>query len=901
MNSKMRKCNLSTRVLVLSLLVAVVAPMQAQRVFSGAAEVEQSLHKLNELGTVLMIAAHPDDERTSVLAYFARGRHMRTAYLSLTRGEGGQNLIGSEQGAQLGLIRTHELLDARKIDGAEQFFTRAIDFGFTKTASETMEKWGRERILGDVVWVIRKYRPDVVMLVFTGTTRDGHGQHQTSAILGKDAFAAAGDPNRFPEQLKYVQVWSPKRLLHPTGGFGPGGPPPAATQTGGRGGRGGAGGGNAPAEPQLPKAGAVDTGAFNPILGYSYEELATISRSMHHSQGMGSMRRPGPAISGFELVGGAPATNDPFDGIDTTWNRLPGGAAVAPILTEAVRTFDPAHPERVIPLLAKARPLIAAINDPLAKIKLAELDETIALCAGLYVEAQPRQAEVSPGSQLAVTTTVLNRSRVDTTFESARMEGMWNDALLNPPKKLGYNENVTVEFTRPVPANQPYSQPYWLVKPPAGNVYTIDNQEEIGLPDSPPVQQVRVRLTVAGAPIELVRPVVFRYAPRAEGERERPLVVAPAVAVILPDDFAIFPSGAPRKIQVAVKSNIARAAGELRLEPPAGWKVEPRSRPFNITVMGEQQEMSFEVTPPANETVASLRAIATIGGREISSGMQTIAYPHIPTQVLFPPSTLQLVRSNIQVTVHKVGYIMGAGDEMPDALRQLGLDVTLLSKSDVETGDLSKYEAIVAGVRSYETRADLRANHPRLMEYVKNGGTYIVQYQTAAGLDPNANNGGTAGGRGGTTPAGTGAPGVTAVPGGRGPAGGGRGGNTPVAIGPYPIYVPGGNRYRITVEESPITFPHRDSRLLQTPNRITEKDFEGWVQERGLYFATEWDPKYETVLSSNDPGEEPISGGELWTRYGKGVYIFTAYSWFRQLPAGVPGAYRQFANLLSAR
>src|ERR1051326_6986024 len=402
----MPNCNLRASARFLPLILAAfvpLVPLRAQRSFSGAADIEQSLHRVNELGTVLMIAAHPDDERTSLLAYFARGRYMRTAYLSLTRGEGGQNLIGSEQGAQLGIIRTHELLDARQIDGAEQFFTRAIDFGFSKTASETLEKWGRERILSDIVWVIRRYRPDVVILCFSGTPRDGHGHHQTSAILGKEAFEAAGDPQRFPEQLKYVQPWRPQRLLHPIGGFGfgPGGrggrgsqdeanpstsgsPGGGASPGGsagagglGRGGRGGRGAqGQPPADqgPPLPKAGQVDTGAYNPILGYSYEEIAALSRSMHHSQGTGAIRRPGAAISEFELVGGSPAVKDPFDGIDTTWNRLPGGSAVASILAEAIQSFEPSHPEKIVPLLAKARPAIAALLDPLAKIKLAELD-----------------------------------------------------------------------------------------------------------------------------------------------------------------------------------------------------------------------------------------------------------------------------------------------------------------------------------------------------------------------------------------------------------------------------------------------------------------------------------------------------------------------------------------------
>jgi LmbE family N-acetylglucosaminyl deacetylase len=833
--------NLLARSLPVAFLLAALAPLPAQRSFPGAIEIEQSLHKLNELGSVLMIAAHPDDERTGVLAYFARGRHMRTAYLSVTRGEGGQNLIGSEQGAQLGIIRTQELLAARQIDGAEQFFTRAIDFGFSKTAAETLEKWGHDRILSDMVWVIRRYRPDVVFLVFSGTPRDGHGQHQVSAILGKEAYQAAGDPARFPEQLKYVQSWHARRLIH--SGW--------ELQGAGQGGRGGRGG-----QPPPPGVPQIDTGTFNPILGYSYEELATMSRSMHHSQGTGAMRRPGPAPAGFSVIEGDPAAADLFDGIDTTWNRLPGGAAVAPILDQAVREFEPEHPEKTIPRLAQARSLIAAIADPLAKIKLAELDETIAQCAGLWVEAQARSAEVTPGSQLGVTATVLNRSTAEVTLEGARVEGIWNEALPDGPRKLAYNQSATVEFSRQVPPSQPYSQPYWLIAPPSGDVYTVDDQTLIGLADTPPVVQVRLRLTVGGAPVELVRPVRYRYASRAEGERVRPLVVVPAVAVNLPDDVAVFPTEAPRKVAVAVKANVANAAGELHLDVPAGWKAEPRSQPFMVAAAGEQQEIAFEVQPPSGETTATLRVVATVGGREIASGMQVISYPHFPAQTLFPPSGVKLVRANIRVAARKIGYIMGAGDEMPGALRQLGLDVTLLSQPDLEQGDLSRFDAIVAGVRAYNVRADVRANQARLLEYVRNGGTYVVQYNT---------------------------------------------GEDSLNMGPYRFAVPPGTRYRVTVEEAPVTFPHADSPLLQTPNHISVKDFEGWVQERGLYFATEWDKRYETVLSSHDPDEPAMEGGELWTRYGKGVYIFTSYAWFRQLPAGVPGAYRLFANLLSAK
>jgi LmbE family N-acetylglucosaminyl deacetylase len=824
-------------VLSLALCLAVLSPLAAQQQpFSGTPDLLESVDRLNQLGTVLMIAAHPDDERTGLLAYFARGRHMRTAYLSLTRGEGGQNLIGSEQGAALGVIRTQELLAARQIDGAQQFFTRAIDFGFSKTAAESMQKWGHDRILGDIVWVIRSYRPDVIVTVFTGTPADGHGHHQVSAILAKEAFAAAADPARFPEQLDRVKPWQATRIVHALWNFGPQGP--RAPQLG------------------LPPAGQVETGDFNPVLGYSYEELAVLSRSMHHSQGTGAMRRPGALTSPFGLLAGQPAPADLFDGVDTTWNRLPGGAPVAPILADAIKSFAPEHPERIVPLLVKARPLVASIDDPLAREKLAELDETIARCSGIWIEAQAHDPEAVAGRPLAITTTVIRRSPQPVDLASAHIEGIWDQDLSVKPAPLEFNHPTQTEFSRDVPLTQPYSQPYWLIQPPAGDVYTVEDRRLVGRPDTPPVARVRVKLLVAGATIELVRPVAYRYASRAEGERTRPLVVVPPVAVNLPESVALFPSPAPRAIHVVVEARVNQAAGDLRLDAPPGWKVEPPSRHFDIAARSEARDLSFTVTPPAAEATASLRAVATVDGREISHGIESISYPHFPVQTLFPPAQIRLVRADVKVSAHNIGYIMGAGDEMPESLRQLGLDVTLLTPTDLEQGDLARFDAIVSGVRAYNVRADLRANHQRLLDYVSAGGTYVVQYNT---------------------------------------------GDLSLPLGPFPMTVPPGSRYRVTVEEAPVGFPHPDSPLLHAPNVIAPSDFDNWVQERGLYFASDWDKRYQTVLASQDPGESAMEGGELWTRYGKGVYIFTAWSWFRQLPAGIPGAYRLFANLLSAK
>ena len=871
---------------IVPLLVCLLAGAKLRAQPASTGDIELALRKLDELGTVLMIGAHPDDERTNVLAYFARGRNMRAAYLSVTRGEGGQNLIGAEQGDALGVIRTQELLAARRIDGAEQFFTRAIDFGFSKTPVETIAKWGHDGVLSDMVWVIRRYRPDAVILCFSGTLADGHGHHQASAILGKEAFEAAGDPARFTEQLKFVKPWKASKLVT-AGGFGGGGGRGGqnAAAAGGRGGgRGGLGRSGTPvvpgaaatpaAPPPMPPVAPpaqISTAGFSPFLGYSFDQLATISRSQHRSQGFGNAgnggggggrgpgQNPAPGAAGAPAAPPAPVTPPPppakdlFDEIDHSWNRLPGGAAVNTLLSQAIQEFEPAHPEKIIPLLAKTRPAILGLDDPLAKIKLGELDELIAKCAGIWAEALASQAESTPGSKVRVAVNIYARLPVEMSVTSVRPEGKWNGPVVTkfePRQGGGVTANIDLE----IPANQPYSQPYWLEKPAVAGRYTVDDQMLAGLPDTP-VEQLRIQATVAGTPIELVRRIENHSTDRAEAERIRPITVVPPVSVNLSSAVAIFPSKSMRRLQAVVRAEIANAEGELRVEAPAGWNVAPRSLPFKMSAAGEERELSFNVTPPVSEGTATLRFTAVSGGRQIAVGMDTISYPHIPVQVLFPRAEVKLVRADVHVDAHNIGYIMGAGDEVPDALRQLGLEVTMLNETDLGKGDLARFDAIVAGVRAYNVRADLRANQSRLMAYVNNGGTYVVQYMSAGAQN----------------------------------------------IGPYKINIAPGNGYRVTVEEAPVTFPHPDSRLLQSPNHITARDFEGWVQERGLLYPTAWDPRYETVLASGDPGEKLLEGGELWTHYGKGVYIFSSYVWFRQLPAGVPGAYRLFANMLSAR
>jgi len=824
---------------------SIVRPVHGQRNLSGTAEIELALRKLNTLGSVLMIAAHPDDENTALLAYYARGRSMRTGYLSLTRGEGGQNLIGPEQGDLLGVIRTQELLAARRIDGAEQFFTRAIDFGYSKTADEALAKWGREKILSDIVWVIRKFRPDVVILRFSGTSRDGHGQHQASAILGKEAFLAAADKTRFPDQLRYVQPWQAKRLMWNVFSFTPEQEKEARA---------------------MPHLVELDTGEFNPILGKSYNEIAGISRSQHRSQGMGAPERRGQSKNFLATVAGEPADHDAFDGVNTTWARVPGGEAAGKILAEAERTFVPEEPEKTVPLLLKARPLIAAMDDLWARRKLEELDEALALCSGLWLDAAADHWALVPGRPVEMELTALNRSRSPVEFLGYSVltpEGTFRaGANHHAPHPLAYNQPVTESFSWTAPADCPYSQPYWLRKPHKGDTYDIEDQQLIGLADTPPLLTAQFLLSFGGTSVAIKRPVQYRYVDPTEGEHTRAVVVVPALAVNLPERVEFFPSETPRKVEIQVKANDTQMKGNVRLELPEDWRGEPVAQPFQLPDAGGEQTLGFSITPH-DGTQAELHAVAKVDGQDISTGMTVISYPHIPPQVLFPTAAVKLVRADVKLTAHKIGYVMGAGDQLPDALRQLGCEVTLLSERDLAEGDFRGFDAIVTGVRAYNVRADLRANQDRLLQYVHDGGTLIVQYNIAEG----------------------------------GPFGGRKTGQL-AHIGPYPLEI---GRARVSVEEAPVKFLEPDHPVLMTPNHISERDFEGWIQERGLYFASQWDSHYHALLETHDPGDKPQEGCLLVARYGQGVYIFSALSWFRELPAGVPGAYRIFANLLSAR
>jgi len=468
-----------------------------------------------------------------------------------------------------------------------------------------------------------------------------------------------------------------------------------------------------------------------------------------------------------------------------------------------------------------------------------------------------------PGGSFRVTRTILNRATV---------------AMQADGKNLPHNAPVTLADPIRIGPGEPYTQPYWLREPKQGDTYTVSDQLLIGLAENPPLLESKFHVHIDGQEIEYTRPVVYRYTDRVLGELVRPVIVMPPVTVDVPNRAVMFPDASARQVEVDLKAEVGAASGELRVEAPAGWAVEPPARSFELGAAGQEVVVPFRVTPPKQDARGSLKAVATVGGREITVGMQTIDYPHIPPQTLFTGAATGCVRAGIRLLAKNIGYVMGAGDEVPDSLRQMGATVTLLSAEDLARAGLGRYDAIVTGVRAYNTRRDLRANQQRLLEYIRNGGTVVVQYNTAEGGGPGGGPGG--GGRGGGAP------------------GGGPGGSGGLAnLGPYPLTI---GRDRVTVEDAPIKLVDPESPLLHKPNEITERDFEGWIQERGLYFASKWDLAYQELFETHDPDEKPLLGSTLYTRYGKGAYVFTGFSFFRELPAGVPGAYRLFANFLSA-
>ncbi len=817
------------------------ARAQVVRPVTGLGALEQRIEKLRVVGSLLMIAAHPDDENNRSLAYYAQGRKLRTGYLSLTRGEGGQNLLGSEKGALLGVIRTQELLMARRVDGAEQYFSRAIDFGFSKTAEESMSKWGREETLSDIVWVIRKFRPDVIMLSFSGTPRDGHGHHQASAMLAKEAFHAAADPKRFPEQLDAVQPWQAKRVVWNTF-FGR-------------------------ARDVYPnsKEVQIDTGEYNSALGVSYAELGGWSRTQHRSQGQGWGELKGTAPVSMVVVDGAPLENDFLDGIDVSWGRLPGGAAVDAALQEALHLLTWTDAEAAVPALLKARGLIAAIDDPEARLKLKEIDETIAQAMGLWLDVSVNREEAAPGIEVVLDLAAVNRTKIPVSIVSAQLESqpgtMPGLPTFQAPGELPFNQAKTAQARYRIPDSEQPTQPYWLRYPATGSRYDVRDRRLLGLAENPPLLVCHFRVLVGGQTLELVRPVAHRFSDRMRGEMTQPFVIVPRISLEMPSDrpgLSRFENHA--RLKSALHRTRARREAAWNCRRPRAGRWSPAHSVWTrCQAPGSARASVLRSRHQANGRAARYGQSPLPPRAQSGEGIVRLTYEHIPQQTIQSPAETQVVRADVQIAAKRIGYVMGAGDEVPDILRQLGCEVALLDASDLARGDLSQFDAIVTGVRALNLRDDLHASHQRLWDYAQQGGTVVVQYNVLEGFG---------------TPA-------SQLP----------------DAGPYPITI---SRSRVTVEESPVEILSANDPLLNFPNKIVQSDFDGWVQERGLYFPSEWDAKYKTVIATNDPGEKSLPGGILYCNYGRGAYVYTSYSWFRQLPAGVPGALRIFANLVSA-
>ena len=831
--------HLFPRHLLLTLGLLALPGLQAQAPVRDAADLQKQLDRLQTVGSVLYVAAHPDDENTAVLAALVKGRHLRTAYLSLTRGGGGQDLIGPELGDGLAAIRTQELRAARRIDGAEQFFTSAVDFGFSKTAEESLRLWHHDRVLADVVHIIRRFRPDVILTRFPPDTRAGHGHHTASALLAIEAFTVAADPARFPEQVQAgLRPWQAKRLLWNLFRFGEDAPKPT---TGLR----------------------LDVGAYDPLLGRSYGELAAESRSQHRSQGFGGLAQRGQWEEAFELLAGAPATTDLFEGIDLTWARFPGTAELAKQLREARQAFRPDRPTASLPALLRALQALHALPtvvqaEPLIQAKAAELAEVLRSASGLWVEALADRQRVAPGDRLTVNAALLARGGAPLALEALSLEavtpqGVRELARRGDRQPLPDNTARKESFTFTLPLDTPLGQPAWLDGPGA-EAWTI-------LPEAPAPVRLRARLTLPEGAFEVTVPVQFRFRDPVLGERTQPLAVVLPVLVNLAEAVQVFAADGARELRLKVLAGGLGASGRVRLRVPAGWTVAPGEQSFTLARAGEEKELTFRLSPPAGSASGELHAeVDTGSGFGPARGLLKLDHPHIPLQTLLPLAQARLERFDLRRAGQRIGYVMGAGDEIPHALRRLGYQVDLLSDEALAQENLQGYDAIVLGIRAFNTRPALQTLKERLHAYVAAGGTELVLYTVNMGF-----------------------PGINAA-------------MVTDTIGPYPFKV---GRKRVTVETVPARFLQPGHALFHYPNELTARDFDGWIQERSLYHAEGWDARYVALLGMADPGEAEDGGALLVAEHGKGRYIYTGLSFFRQLPDGVPGATRLFANLLA--
>ncbi len=829
---------------------------------TGAA-ILQELREFRTFGTVLMVAAHPDDENRALLAFLSKSRDFRTGYLSINRGDGGQNEIGPEFDAKLGVIRTQELLAGRRLDGARQFFTRAIDFGYSKSLDETLRIWDHQAVLGDVVRVIRTFRPDVIVTVFSPVPGNTHGHHTASAYLAREAFKLAGDPKAYPEQLaEGLTPWQPVRIV----------------QNGGNG---------------L----TISGGNTDPATGETVQAIANRTSAQHKTQGFGGGGgggRGGGAggnnfSAGFNLLDGTPGTGL-MDGVDTTWARIPnGGAEIAKLADELIANFKPDAPDASVLAILALRAKLTALRtatrtrpeDPVLLEKYTLFDRILQHCLGLVLETTTSTAEITHNEQISIHYRATVHTAVLVSWLRFAAErpippvGVYNDSdrvmrfgsgSSFPMMSSGSNrtlaeghpsEGQITENVEMLSPNHPLTQPYWLREEPTAGIFRVSAADAklIGQPENRPLFELQYSFSVGGQNLILFDEV---RASDGSGRPSRSVAMISPVALKFGSGVALFTPGAKKTVEVEISSARANATGTLRLESPAGWAVTPAGQPFKLAQAGEKTKVAFTVTAPASAASGSFLAVAEMSdGTRYSNGREEIRYDHIPPQLLQSPARLKVVATDFAVRGKNVGYLPGAGDATAEALAQLGYNVTTLTGADLTPEKLRDLDAVVIGVRAFNERTDFAANLPGLLAYAEAGGTVIAQYNRPNGL------------------------------------------NTP-QLGPYPLSIAGqAPPLRVTDENAPVTFLLPDHPALNVPNKITPADFAGWVQERGAYFASTWDERYAAPLAMSDPGETQPNSSLLIAKHGQGYYVYTSLAFFRQLPAGVPGAYRLFANLVS--
>ena len=814
---------------ILCLFISIAGSAQYQ---PASSEIKLKLRKLNFLGSVLYVAAHPDDENTRAIAYLANDRMAATAYLSMTRGDGGQNLIGPEIRDLLGLIRTQELLAARRIDGGQQFFTRANDFGFSKNYKETFEIWNKEEILSDVVRVIREFKPDVILTRFPADERAGHGHHTASGMLAQEAFDLTNNPTVYPDQVAKFGVWQVSALYTNTGRWW-----------------------NQTINESTPGILSMNVGTYNTLLGKSYSEIAAESRTQHKSQGFGSAGLRGDAPEFFEFVKGEKAEKDVFAKINTTWSKIKGGEKVKALVDKAVADFSDENPSASIPLLLQIRKEIAALENSVWRTrKLKETEQLIRDCAGLFAEATASHYWASPGQKVTIKLEVINRSGASITLDKIQSESLTLDSAFSLPLKN--NALITFKSSKNIINDKEYSSPYWLKEKHSQGLFTVNDKNLIGKPENDAAISITMNFSVQGEPIFFDVPLIYKWTDPVKGELMRPFEVVPPLFINFPQAVYVFADQSPKKISVLLKSASAAARkGNLKLDLPAGWRTEPSFFDFELKQQDEEQTFNFTVFPGQHELDGNMNAIVESEGKKFSNSLLTIQYDHIPIQTLLPMAQAKLVRMNLKKEGAVIGYIRGAGDDIPGSLRNLGYEVWEMKNEEVTAANLKRVDAIVLGVRALNTNERLRYVMPDLLNYVKEGGTMIVQYNTNNDLEVDKDK-----------------------------------------FSPYPLTL---SRDRVTEENSEVRILKPEHPVLNFPNTISSKDFEGWVQERGLYYPSAWGEQFDAVLSMNDKGEPARNGSLLVAKYGEGHYVYTGLSFFRELPEGVPGAYKLFTNIVS--